>query len=363
MEPLPNIPAAALILNSFAVVIWLLISTPVMFTLQKLRIFDEPSLPEVDLSQKVCIVTGSNTGIGKRTALHLAKRKATVILACRTQHKAESARCEIIEEIKSMNKGFSPNIDIIEVDLSDTKSVRKFVNEFVAKYSRLDILINNAGLNSRGVTRQNLDLTMSSNFLGHFLMTNLLQKMLVNTPNSRVINLSSVMHHYGTISWADFSNKNRFIQNEPYMDSKLAMVLFSKELRKKYNDMENCTTSCFVVNPGGVLSDIWRFIPTFLKPLTDICMKILLLDTEKGCFTSVHAATSPLYELGGRNGHIYRQPYFLPLSFPHPFEMLGPFVGSKEGKFSIPLSCKDPGQKIWESANLMIEIAEKKLEK
>jgi NAD(P)-dependent dehydrogenase (short-subunit alcohol dehydrogenase family) len=173
-------------------------------------------------------------GIGKRTAFHLAKMGCTVIMACRSKERAEAAKSDLVSELHSGGIS-SPKLEFMALDLCDTLSVRHFVKAFKAKYDKLDILCNNAGLNSDGLTAQGMSVTWAANFQGHFLLTNLLYDTIKKTPNARVINLASMMHHFGSTEWHKSALGTRpegvmrpFYARSPYADTKMAMVLLTQ---------------------------------------------------------------------------------------------------------------------------------------
>jgi NAD(P)-dependent dehydrogenase (short-subunit alcohol dehydrogenase family) len=158
----------------------------------------------------------------------------TVIMACRSKERAEAAKSDLVTELHSGGTS-SPKLEFMALDLCDTLSVRHFVKAFKAKYDRLDILCNNAGLNSDGMTKQGMSVTWAANFQGHFVLTDLLYDTIKRTPNARVINLASMMHHFGSTEWNKSALGLRpdgvirpFYARSPYADTKLAMVLFTQ---------------------------------------------------------------------------------------------------------------------------------------
>eukprot|EP00656_Telonema_subtile_P017866 TRINITY_DN19632_c0_g1_i2.p1 TRINITY_DN19632_c0_g1~~TRINITY_DN19632_c0_g1_i2.p1 ORF type:complete len:225 (+),score=59.49 TRINITY_DN19632_c0_g1_i2:112-786(+) len=147
---------------------------------------------------RFAIVTGSNTGLGFRTAANLARRGIHVILACRTVEKAERAADLIRAELCDVSG--AGELTGMSVELADLNSVREFAEQYIQQFKRLDILVNNAGLTASGRTEQGLELKIGVNYVGHFALTRLLLPVLLQTPGSRVVNLSSVMHHFGDAS-------------------------------------------------------------------------------------------------------------------------------------------------------------------
>ncbi|CAM9837576.1 unnamed protein product [Choristocarpus tenellus] len=191
-------------------ILWRAISFPPASLLRFATGFLTPKLPEVDLTDQVMIVTGSNTGIGKQTALHLARMGATVVMACRSLERAIAAKAEIEATIRGGERGRSFNIptgtgisrpeggckgglEVMHLDLGDLTSVNRFVKEFKDRYTRLDVLVNNAGLNGKGLTADGFDATFGVNFLGHFALTMELMPLITATPRSRYVVLCHVL--------------------------------------------------------------------------------------------------------------------------------------------------------------------------
>ncbi|GFN78144.1 retinol dehydrogenase 12 [Plakobranchus ocellatus] len=181
-----------------------------------------------DLRGKTAIVTGANCGIGFYTALDFAKRNARVILACRDETKAEKARQQIISI--SQNE----NVVVELVDLCHMRSVRDFVERIKSQETHLEILVNNAGVVSTGkpkeITDEGLETVFAANYFGPFLLTNLLLDLLKKSAPSRIINVSSVVNKYGTIDFDNLNAEKSFHFQNRYFDSKLALILFTREL-------------------------------------------------------------------------------------------------------------------------------------
>jgi NAD(P)-dependent dehydrogenase (short-subunit alcohol dehydrogenase family) len=255
-------------------------------------------LPTKHTTKPICIVTGANTGIGFQTAKAMAARGYTTIIACRSEIKGKEAVSQI------------DGAEFYSLDLSSFVSVREFVKSFTAKYSRLDVLVNNAGLNTSGESADGLDLCFHTNFLGHFLLTTLLNKVLLNADAPRVVNLSSVMHHFGSDfkTVKDWTACTKLGSPNAYADSKLAAVLFSKELNRRFR--KNGLRS-IAVNPGAVNSDIWRNLeassPQLKRYVLDPLFRALYLSTEQGATCSIAAAVCTW-----EDDVLYLQPYWFP---------------------------------------------------
>ncbi|XP_074535627.1 dehydrogenase/reductase SDR family member 13-like [Halichoeres trimaculatus] len=253
----------------------------------------------VRLHGKTAIVTGSNTGIGKITAIDLAKRGARVILACRSKQRGEAA----LEEVK--RESGSSQVVFMQLDLGSLKSVRSFAENFLKTESRLDLLINNAGIYMHGRTEDGLGMMFGVNHIGHFLLTNLLLDRLKACEPSRVVNLSSVAHNFASIDF-DCLNKHKalglgtsFMEVlKAYGDSKLCNVLFNHELAKR---LQGTKVTCYALHPGAINSELARntssILQLVLKPLTAYFFK----NPVQGAQTTLHCALQEGIEpLSGR---------------------------------------------------------------
>lgn len=204
------------------------------------------------------IITGANTGIGKQTAIDLAKRGAKIYLACRNFDKCDEARKEIIE--LTGNK----NVFNSELDLSSLESVRKFSNKFLKEENRLDILINNAGIMicPKSLTRDGFETQIGVNHMGHFLLTNLLLDLLKKSSPSRIVVLSSLAHVAGYIKKDDLNSEKSYNRILAYGQSKLANILFTRHLAKKLN---GTGVTVYCLHPGSVNTDLMRHVPSIFE--------------------------------------------------------------------------------------------------
>jgi len=214
----------------------------------------------VDLKNKIVIVTGANTGIGFETVSTLSSMGAHVIAACRDQKKGQ----EVIKKIKSkINKA---SVEFIKLDLEDKKSIKQFAEEFKKNHEKLDILINNAGVMACPLskTKDGFEMQIGVNHLGHFYLTSLLMESLKAAPKSRVVNVSSRAHFRGgPIDFEDINwNTRPYVPLDAYGQSKLANVLFSHELNKRYSE-HNITS--YSLHPGVIRTELGRHIVTGWK--------------------------------------------------------------------------------------------------
>jgi len=182
-----------------------------------------------DQTGRVAIVTGANSGIGFETARVLAEKGATVVMACRNLVKTNPKADEI--------RGEHPEatVEVMELDLSDLESVRRFADAFRAKHSRLDLLINNAGIMvpPYGTTAQGFETQFGVNHLGHFALTGSLLDLIIQTPGSRIVTVSSVAHQFGKIQFSDLNWAKGYKAQSAYGQSKLANLLFTYELQRR----------------------------------------------------------------------------------------------------------------------------------
>jgi NAD(P)-dependent dehydrogenase (short-subunit alcohol dehydrogenase family) len=249
------------------------------------------------MKDKVVMVTGANSGIGKAVSLALAKMGATIVMVARNKERGEAARSEIIR--KSQNS----SVDLLLADLSSLESVRQLATVFREKYPKLDVLINNAGLfnQRRRVTADGYENTFATNYLASFLLTNLQLDLLKASAPSRIINVSSVGHYNGHIHFDDLNLEKDYGGWKAYGQSKLALVLFTHELAKK---LQGTGVTVNAVHPGTVATNIWTrpFGPAgFIMALP----KLFMTSPEKGAETIVYLASSP--DAKGLNGEYLKK--------------------------------------------------------
>lgn len=242
---------------------------------------------------KIAIVTGSNTGIGKETALGLANRGVHVYMACRDMKKCEEAREDIVLETRN------PNVFCRECDLASLQSVRKFVQQFKSEQKRLDILVNNAGVMRcpRSLTKEGIELQLGVNHMGHFLLTNLLLDQLKLSAPSRIVVLSSLAHTRGKINVQDLNGEKCYDPATAYEQSKLANVLFTRELAKR---LDGTGVTVNAVHPGVVDTELMRHMGLFNSWFSGFLIKPFVWPFLKspisGAQTSLYAALDPELE-------------------------------------------------------------------
>ena len=215
------------------------------------------------LNGKTVIITGANTGIGKETAVDLAKRNARVILACRSVEKGEKAAVEVRKRSESDNVVFQ------QLDLASLTSVRQFAARILEEEPQLDILINNAGVMACPYmkTEDGFEMQFGVNHLGHFLLTNLLLDRLKEAPAARIVNVSSKLYKYCPgINFDDINSEHAYNPTKAYQQSKLANILFTRALAKM---LQGSSVTINVLHPGVIRTELARHmiarIPFVLK--------------------------------------------------------------------------------------------------
>ena len=236
-----------------------------------------------DLTSKIAIVTGANSGIGYEMARALARKKAAVILACRNKDKGEAAVRQIAQEYPEAKAEF------LQLDLSDLASVRRFANEFTSRNGRLDMLINNAGIMRTpfGKTADGFELQFGTNHLGHFALTGLLLDLITCTPQARVVTVSSGGERFGKIGFDNLNAEKGYDSGGAYGQSKLANLLFTYELQRRFKDVEVDTIAA-AAHPGWTVTGLqvhWQMVRA-LNPF--IGQK-----PEMGALPALYAATAP----------------------------------------------------------------------
>jgi NAD(P)-dependent dehydrogenase (short-subunit alcohol dehydrogenase family) len=241
---------------------------------------------------KTVIITGGNSGIGYYTALGLAKVGANVIIVGRDEKRLKTA----VEELRKEKITGTINSSIM--DLSSLSSVKEFTDNFNQNNSKLDLLINNAGvmMPPESKTKEGFELQFGVNFLGHFLLTNLLFEKLKNTKNSRVITLSSIAHRGASIDFENLKVEKEYDAKREYYQSKLADLLFTLELVKRFEKGGIMSIGC---HPGFTKTELQRH----LNP--DILKNFKFMDAWQGSLPTLFAATNKTVKAGdyyGPNG-------------------------------------------------------------
>ena len=242
-----------------------------------------------DQKGRIIIVTGSSSGIGYEAAKVLANKNAKVVVAVRNLGKGEKAGNKIIAQNKNAD------VILMKLDLSDLSSVNEFVEEFKQKFDRLDILINNAGvmIPPYSKTKDGFELQMGTNHLGHFALTLRLLELIVNTPNSRIVNISSTAHKMGNINFDDLTwEKRKYKPWNAYGDSKIANLYFTYELAEKLKKGGK-DVKVTAAHPGWTATDLQRHsgVVKFLN-------NFFAMKAEQGALPTLRAAVDDDAESG-----------------------------------------------------------------
>lgn len=219
-----------------------------------------------DLTDKIVIVTGANSGIGEATTLELAKRNARIIMACRDMEKCEMVRRNIVLDTKNKY------VYCRKCDLASQESVRKFVTQFKKEFDKLHILINNAGVMRcpKSYTEEGIEMQLGVNHMGHFLLTNLLLDVLKASAPARIVNLSSAAHRRSKINMKDLNSENDYDAGRAYAQSKLAIIIFTRELASR---LKGTNVTVNAVHPGIVDTNITRHMSVYTNFFTRIFLK------------------------------------------------------------------------------------------
>ncbi|KAM6950765.1 retinol dehydrogenase 13-like [Lycodopsis pacificus] len=241
---------------------------------------------KVRLDGKTVLITGANTGIGKETALDMAKRGARVILACRDITRA----CIAADEIRQQSG--NGNVVVKKLDLTSLRSVRELARDVQENEQRLDILINNAGVMMcpKWKTEDGFEMQFGVNHLGHFLLTNCLLDLLKKSTPSRIVIVSSLAHEKGSIKFDDINLDKDYHREESYRQSKLANVLFCRELASR---MQDTGVTVYSLHPGVIRTELGRHLfPTLALWQRIILMPLLMLikSPYAGAQTSIFCA-------------------------------------------------------------------------
>jgi NAD(P)-dependent dehydrogenase (short-subunit alcohol dehydrogenase family) len=245
------------------------------------------------MKNKIVVITGGNSGIGRVTATEIAKMGAQVVLVCRNEQKAKAVQ-EDINALTGLN-----NCDLFLCDFSSHTSIKKFAKAFRMKYNHIDVLINNAGviLGDRQVNEDGLEMMFATNHLGYFLVTHYLLDLLKASESGRVVNVASLAHRFTNMRWDDLQAEKFFNSWIQYGLTKLCNILFNKELAYQLKKNTNITANC--LHPGNINSNFGRSGNPMLKFLMNN-FGFVLTTPEKGAETSIYLATAP--EVQGKTG-------------------------------------------------------------
>lgn len=238
-----------------------------------------------EIRGKLCIVTGANSGIGRETALGLARNEANLVMVVRNQERGNRARNEIASQ--SGNN----SIDLMVCDLSSMESIRRFIQEFKAKYGRLDVLINNAGavFYKRQVTDEGYERTLAVDYLAPFLLTNGLLTLLKSSAPSRIVNVSSGLYTRGKIDFDDLQSEKKYAGMKAYSNAKLMILMFTYELAER---LRNDGVTVNAVLPGFVATNLGKSSGSRSQAFMFGLMRPFQISAQKAAETLLYLASS-----------------------------------------------------------------------
>ncbi|MDF1576466.1 MAG: oxidoreductase [Bacteroidales bacterium] len=244
-----------------------------------------------DLSGKIIVVTGGNSGLGYESVKAFAGKGAEVVLASRSMEKGEAAKADILKELPE------GNIRVMQLDLGDLKSVRNFASAFKKVYKKLDVLLNNAGIMMTPyfTTKDGFEGQLGTNHLGHFALTGLLLDLLLATQGSRLVNVSSGAHRNGEMDFSNlqFENGKGYKPMKAYGRSKLSNLLFSYELQRKLEAARKDTIAV-AAHPGVAMTNLARYLESrFLYKIMFPLFKLLAQDQSMGALPQIRASVDP----------------------------------------------------------------------
>ncbi len=277
----------------------------------------------MEKKEKIVIITGATSGIGKVTAIQLAKEGMHLILPVRNMEKGKKT----LDEIQTLTG--NSNIKLYPCDLESLDSVRNFAQNFLNDYNKLDILINNAGVrySKKELTKDGFEKNFAINHLAQFLLTFLLLDILKNTENSRIISVSSEAHRFTNINFDDLQSEKNFNNFKAYGQSKLANILFIKKLATL---LEGTSTTANCLHPGVVATNLFDKMGGIMKNIFNLFM----ITPEKGAETTIYLAISDEVK-----------------------NISGAYFKKKKTATSTPFSNnKEAADKLWEVSKRLLEL-------
>jgi NAD(P)-dependent dehydrogenase (short-subunit alcohol dehydrogenase family) len=279
---------------------------------------------------KTVLITGGNSGIGKETAVALARLGGTVVFTSRDPQRGEQAAADI-------RKRSGADVALMPLDLASFASIRSFAAAFLDRYDRIDVLVNNAGLvlSERTETEEGFETTFGVNHLGHFLLTDLLLDRIKAGAPARIVNVASRAHRFARsgLDFDDLQAAKRYSAIQAYARAKLANIYFTRELARR---LEGTGVTVNALHPGGVATGFARdgdvkapfsWLYTLARPF--------LRSPEKGAETSIYLASTP--EVDGVTGRY--------------------FADSKETEPTLIAQDDDAARRLWAASEALISEA------
>jgi len=318
----------------------------------------EEAAVNIDLTGKICVVTGANTGIGKETARVLAKHNATVIMACRSVDRGNEAKKEIVANLKESKSDFNENlIKVMELDLSSLQSTKQFASNYTKEYNQLHYLINNAGVmgfQQWEGSKDNYEMIFATNHLGHFYLTLLLTNVLLQSKPSRVINVSSALsssapnpfinHLKSYIQKSDGPPKENYAPMAYYGISKACNLLFAREYNRRYQSLGITSVS---LHPGVIPTDLSRNMGWMASVLKSSFSRLFLKTIPQGAATTVRCVSLKDNEIQG--GHYYKDCVDGNGTIPQQFRITGDYNALKDDQVT-----NDQAYLLWQLSEKLI---------
>jgi len=250
-------------------------------------------LIDQSLKNRCCMVTGASSGIGREIALGLARKNATVFLVCRDQGRGSSAQDYIRQH------SGNADVHLLLADLSVQKQVRSLAADFKRRHGVLHLLVNNAGviIGRRVLTEDGIEMTFAVNYLGCFLLTNLLLGALKEGAPSKIVNLTTSLHRMAGLDFGNLQGEKSFGRESAYARSKLAIILFTYELARRLEGT-GITVNC--VCPGACSSGIWSHSSRTI----DALFRVLMKEPGEGARLPLHLACSS--DVEGQTGRYFQ---------------------------------------------------------
>ena len=246
-----------------------------------------------DQTGRISLVTGANSGLGFHTAMDLAAKGSRVLMACRSEARGERAAAAIRQKLPQAQ------LEVTELDLADLESVRRCAETLRTDLARLDILINNAGVMAipRRETAQAFERQFGVNHLGHFALTGALLPLLLKSPGSRIVNVSSMAHRSGRMDFSDLHGKRKYTRFGAYSQSKLANLLFTLELHRRL-ERKGADTISVAAHPGWAATNLQFAGPRDRGSSIEMLMMralnaLLAQSAQQGALPQLYAATAP----------------------------------------------------------------------
>lgn len=246
-----------------------------------------------DLSSKTILITGATSGIGLEASVALARMGAQVVMVGRDPQKTASKVAEV------RTRSGNDRVESLLCDLASQAQVRALADSFLQRYERLHVLVNNAGTvyGQRTLTQDGVEATFAVNYLSVFLLTNLLLVRISQNAPARIVIVASTGHYRGTLDFTDLGFEHGYQIMRAYSRSKLAEVLFTRELARR---LQGTGVTVNALHPGAVATNIWDGAPAFTRPFFAVAKRIAMISPQAGGQTIVYLASSP--EVEGKTG-------------------------------------------------------------